>query len=173
MDVTFETLYDQRALTAIAKTVRKLYHRKSSLVMRLFGLCVVVLGVYSSSPLSGNEFSFTARGVISYAALLMILISVIFEDSVNGLIARRKLPDGDCIVDSRFEDDIFSVQSDSGINTWQYQRINRLAETKYYFVLVFSEHHAEVFEKDTLAGISEEEFRIFIRNKTGKDFLRI
>lgn len=173
MDFTFETLYDQRALTAIARAVRKIYRRRSSFLMRLFGLLVVALGVYNSSPLSGNEFSFTVRSMISYAALFMILVSVLFEDSVNGLIARSKLPRGDYVVDSHFEDDVITLQSSARVNSCQYQRINHLAETRHYFLFVFDEHHAEIFEKDTLAGITEEEFRVFIKNKTGKEFQKI
>ena len=170
MDFSFETLYDQRALTAVAKAIRKIFRRKNSIFMRIFGICFIAFGIYKSSPLSGNAFDFSVGGVLGYVALLMIMVAVFFEDSVNGMIARTRLPRGEFIVDAQFDEELFHLHTQTNSNTMQYQRIRYLTETKYYYIFIFNEHHAEVFEKDTLAGITDREFRQFMLDKTGKKF---
>ena len=173
MDFSFETLYGYRALSAVARATRKVYRRKNSLFMRIFGLLVVAFGVYKSTPLSGHEFNFSVRGMISYAALIVIFLTVFLEDLVNGMIARKRLPRGEFLVDAQFSEDSFTVITQTEKTAWLYQRVKHLAETKHYFIFLFSEHNAEIFEKDTLTGISEGEFRQFIAKKTGKDFHKV
>lgn len=173
MDFTFETIYDLRAMTAVAKAIRKVLRKRNSLIMRIFGLIVVAVGVYLSTPLSGREMSFSVRSIISYVALLFIFVTVFFEDMINGLMARGRLPRGDYYADAMFTDEMFTVGSDAKKASWQYHRINHLAETKYYYIFIFSEHHAEAFEKESLAGITDEEFRAFILEKTGKQFHKV
>ena len=43
-----------------------------------------------------------------------------------------------------------------------------MAETKDYFVFLFSKNHAQVYDKRTLTGGTAEEFRAFMQEKTGK-----
>lgn len=173
MEFYFETLYDHAALTAMAKALRKVLRRKKSLLMRLFGFFVVLMGLFLSTPLGGRELTFSARSLISYITLISILLAILFEDSINGYVAQKRLPSGGEEVIATFHDDGYEVRTDEETTHWDYRGIRYLAETRYYFVLIFSENHAQVFDKDNISEETEDEFRSFISEKTGKEIKRV
>ena len=45
---TFETVYDQRAMTAMARALRKTVRRKRNRRVRIFGIIAAVLGILVS-----------------------------------------------------------------------------------------------------------------------------
>lgn len=173
MDFSFQTVYDHGALTAIARALRKTYRKKNSVIMRILMVLLLAVGIYSSTPLGGKEFSFTAGNLISYATLLVVFITLIWEDAVNAVFAKRRLPRGEYVVDAVFDDDGFTIGNDENKTYCAYQRVKHLAETKYFYIFIFNEHHAEIFDKDGLSGITEEEFCDFICTKTEKEFQKV
>lgn len=173
MEYCFETVYDQQTLTAMARALRKIKRRKHSIFMRVLGLLVVVMGLYLSTPLGGKEFSFSARSLVSYAALLIILITLIWEDAINGYFARKRMLPGTAEADSVFTDEEYTTKTKAGVTHWNYQRIDSLAESRWFFIFIFNENHAQVYDKEYLTGGTEEEFRKFIEEKTGKKFKKI
>ena len=173
MDFGFQTLYDHAALTAIARAIRKTFHRKKNIVTRVFMLFIFIFGVYSSTPLSGKEFRFTGSSIICYITLLFIFLTLVWEDGVNAIFAKKRLPRGEYLVDATFDDEGMTIGAGESKSYCAYQRIKYLVETKYFYIFIFNENHAEIFEKDSLTGISDEEFRTFICEKTQKSITKI
>lgn len=173
MDFTFQTIYDHGALTAISRALRKTYHRKNSLITRIFMVLLLAFGLYASTPLGGHEFKLTAGSVICYITLIIAAVTLFWEDGVNALFAKKRFARGDCVIDAQFDDEGFTIGSDDNKTYCVYQRINHLAETKYFYIFIFNEHRAEVFEKESLAGIEDETFREFICEKTEKQIVKI
>jgi len=168
MEFRFETVYNHESLTAMARALRKVLRRKKSTIMRIFGLIVFAAGVYISTPLSGAAFKFEVRSLLSYIALILIFITSVWEDGINGFMAKKRLRPGTEEVLAIFDDEGYETKTEVENFRWVYQRINYLAETKYFFVLIFDQNHAQVFDKDELTGGTEDEFREFICKKTGK-----
>jgi hypothetical protein len=48
-----------------------------------------------------------------------------------------------------------------------------LAETNDYFIFLFSSSHAQVYDKNSLAGGSVSEFCVFIEEKTGRKIQKV
>lgn len=72
-----------------------------------------------------------------------------------------------------FRDDGHYSETEMGNTEWQYEKIGMLAETKDYFVFVFSPSHAQVYDKSNLTGGTVEEFSSFIKEKTQKEIVFI
>ena len=173
MEFQFETLYDHEALTAMARALRKMLRKRKSTIMRIFSLCVFAVGAYISTPLSGAEFQFTLRSILSYVALVLIFVTAVWEDAINGFMAKKRLRSGTEEVSASFNNDGYETKTEVECFNWNYARINYIAETKFYFVLIFDQNHAQVFDKEEMTGGTEEEFRNFICEKTGKTMQRV
>ena len=173
MNFSFETIYDHGALTAMSRALRKLYRRKNSVITRVFMIAFLLFGIYFSTPLSGNEFSISASKLICYATLILIFVMLLWEDGINAVFARKRLPRREYLVYSEFNDDGFTIKVGDEVSYCAYQRIQHLAETKYFYIFTFNENRAEIFDKEGLAGITEEEFCAFIREKAEKEFERV
>ena len=72
-----------------------------------------------------------------------------------------------------FRDDGYYSETEMGNTEWQYAKIELVAETKDYFVFVFSPSHAQVYDKNHLTGGTVEEFRQFIQDKTDKGIVSV
>ena len=164
MEFIFETIYDQKAMTAMARALRKTVRRKHSRRSHTFGWFACALALV----LLLNASEINRKVVITAIAFVLMLAALIFEDMLNGYIARKRgLPGLDCSTATFREDGYDSVTS-YGSSTFSYDLILGFAETKDYFVLIFSKSHAQVYAKSSLSGGSESEFIQFISEKTGK-----
>lgn len=173
MEFYFETLYDQEALTAMAKALRKVMRRKNNIFSKIFGTVAVILGLLLSTPLGIGEWSFSVKSMISYAAILIIAFTLLFEDTVNGHFAKKRMLPGTAETESVFTDEEYVTTNNAGKTHWNYARIKHLAETRNYFVFIFNENHAQIYDKEFLTGGTEEEFRQFIEEKTDLKFKRV
>ena len=88
-------------------------------------------------------------------------------------MAKKRLRPGTEEVSAIFRDEGYETKTEAECFNWVYARINYLAETKYYFVLIFDQNHAQVFDKEEMSGGTEEEFRDFITTKTGKTIEKV
>ena len=93
-------------------------------------------------------------------------MTAIWEDGINGFMAKKRLRPGTEEVVAVFDDDGYETKTSAETFHWNYARPNYLAETKYYFVIIFDENHAQVFDKEEMTGGTEQEFRDFICAKT-------
>ncbi len=89
MEFTFETVYNQKAVTTMARTLRKTLRKKRSRRSHIFGWIVLVIAVLLTLPLGDKEFVVNFKTIITWIAALAILVALLFEDRMNGYIARN------------------------------------------------------------------------------------
>ena len=166
MEFTFNTVYDQKAVTAMARGLRKTVRKKRSRRSHIFGWLVILLILLLTVPLDGGV---EGRTIITWAAGAMILVALLFEDKLNAWLARRRMMAGTDRATSIFTEEHYCSETAAGTTQWRYDTIREIAEDKNYFVFVFDQRYAQVYDKHTLNGGSAEEFRDFIRRKTEKE----
>ena len=164
MEFTFETTYDQKALTAMARGLRKTLRKKRSRRSHIFGWIVIALALLL--VFSSGTFDF--RSVITILVVLILLIVLLFEDSINGYFAKKRMMPGTEQAFSHFTDISFTSSTEIGKTEFHYEKIAAIAETNDFFIFLFSNNHAQVYNKRALAGGSAEAFRVFIQQKTEK-----
>ena len=167
MEFTFDTVYNQQAMTAIARALRRTIRKKHSRRMHIFGWIVIALVLVLSLPSGGEAWAFSPRMLVSWLAALAILIVLLFEDNINGAAARRRILAGSGRAFSTFREDGFCSKTQVGTTEWQYKSIRQLAETPDYFIFIFDQSHGQAYDKHTLSGGTADEFRRFIEEKTG------
>ncbi len=168
MEFIFETTYNQKALTAMAKGVRKTARKKRTKISHIFGFIVIALAVLLALADIKDGIEFTANRIITLLAALIILIVLLFEDKINGYVARKRMLPGTEKSKVTFTEEDFHSETEVGKSEWNYDKILLLAETKDYFIFVFSRSHAQVYDKNNLSGGTSDEFREFICERTGK-----
>lgn len=173
MEFKFETAYNQKAVTAMARTLRKTIRKKRSRHAHVLGWIVIALVLVFTLPLGENEFAFDIRTVITWLAGIIILMVLLFEDSINGYIARKRMLAGSGQSTTIFQDETFTTTTEIGKTEFIYNKINLLAETDSYFVFVYDKSHAQVYDKSRLSGGTAEEFRKFIEEKTDKAITKV
>jgi len=164
MEFTFETEYNAKALTAMAKALRKTIRKKHSRRSHIVGWIVIAVGLLLMVKASAFDF----RAVVTSIALLAVLLSLLFEDRLNGAVAKKRLLAGTEKAASVFSESEFVSTTELGRSEWNYEKIAVIAETADFFVFIFSASHAQLYDKRTLQGGTAEEFRRFIETATGK-----
>ena len=167
MEFVFETKYDQKALTAMARTLRLTLRKKKSRRSHIFGCILMVVCFLLVIPV-GENYTFGMNKVVTALVALALLVVLIFEDRINGYVARKRMLTGTEKSVAIFTEDGYTSEVDVGKSEWSYERMQLIAETKDYFVFVFSQSHAQVYDKAHISGGTSEEFREFIERKTGK-----
>ena len=171
MKYTFETLYNQEALTIMAKCLRKTVRRKKSKRSHIFGWIVVILAVILSIASDAESFAIDFKKLITWTAALAIVISFIFEDWLNGYFAKKRMLKGTEKSISTFDTETpnaFISETAIGKSEFSYDKVAQIAETERYFVFIFSENHAQVYDKVSISGGTVDEFREFISKVTNK-----
>lgn len=169
MEFTFHTVYDQKAMTALARGLRKTLRAKRNRRSRILGTIVSVVGFLLIWYRGTIDF----RSVLTAAAILVILYVLLCEDNLNGSIAKKRgLPGLNESVTTFAEGSYHSV-TPLGKTTFYYNNILAAAETPDYFLLLFSQSHGQVYSKASLTGGSEDDFRSFIEDKTNLTVQRI
>ncbi len=173
MQFTVETTYNQKALTAMARGVRKTTRKKRTKRSHIFGW--IVIGLVLLLTLAGmrDEVFVTINRVITWLAALIILTVLLFEDYINGYVAKKRMLVGTEVSTATFTEANFYSETKVGKSEWNYDRILVLAETKDYFIFVFSTSHAQVYDKHRLSGGTVDAFRTFICERTGKEMVTI
>ena len=172
MEFRFETKYDKKATTAMARVLRKTVRKKRSLRTRFFAVIVAVLGLALSV---GDVIrrNVAAKTIITWLAVAAVSLTAIFEDRINGLAARKAAMSCQNDAESIFTESGFTTKTAGAVTEWSYDRISAAAETPEYFVLIFDQNHAQVLDKSSLEGGSALEFRAFMANKIGNPVVRL
>lgn len=173
MEFTFQTNYNQKAMKTMAMGVRKTIRKKRNLRTRIFGYIICVLGLLLTLVPGENGLEVDFSSVLTWIAIAIMGTVLLFEDSINGYLARKRLLPGTETSVATFTPEGYESVSEFGKSEWSYDKIMMLAETKEYFVFVFSISHAQVYEKASLTGGTLEEFCEFIQRKTEKEMVRI
>ena len=169
MEFTFETRYDQEAMTAMARGLRKTIRKKHSSRSHVLGWVIMILAIVQTLPLNGRPFSIEGRMILLWVTALLVLAALLFEDRLNGSFARRRMMPGTDRAASVFAEESYRSETAAGKTQWRYDTIRHIAEEKNYFVFVFDPRYAQVYDKRTLRGGTVDEFRDFIGQKTGKE----
>ncbi len=168
MEFTFDTVYDQKAMTALAHVLRKTVRHKHSRRSHLFGWLAMALGLWLSWPFGEDGLTLSARTIFTWLVLLVLLATLLWEDRLNGFIALKRTLPGLTRAHTVFGLEGYHSTTDVGSSDFPYDKILMLAETKEYFAFIFGKSHAQVYDKSSLSGGTVEEFRRFIEEKTGK-----
>lgn len=175
MNLSCETQYNQKAMTAMSKALRKTVRKKNSLCTHILGWIVVVFSLFLScwTPETGFFFLLTKRSLITLTIAAVLLVFLIWEDSINGYFARKKLAPGTETVKTVFKNSEFISSTKANTNTFTYSRFNTIAETEDYFVFIYNVSHAQVYDKKHFSGKPLNEFRTFIEQATGKQIVSV
>lgn len=169
MEFKFETAYNQEAITIMAKALRKTIRKKRSKHSHIFGLLVVVFAVLLTLPIGDKEFTLDFRTIITWLVSAILLFVLLFEDKINGYVARKRMLPGLNKAIVTFYEDCYCSETEIGKSEFKYNNIIMLAETDGYFVFLFSQSHAQVYDKKSITGGTIEEFRGFIQGVTGRE----
>lgn len=90
MEFTFVTAYDQKATTAMARVLRKTLRKKHSRRSHVFGWIVFALALLLVLPLS-DSYEFGLNKILTGLVCLVLLAALIWEDSINGYVARKRM----------------------------------------------------------------------------------
>ena len=155
----------------MAKCLRKTVRRKKSKRSHIFGWIVVILAVILSVASDAESFAIDFKKVITWAAALAIIVSFVFEDRLNGYFAKKRMLKGTEKSTSTFDTEIanaFVSETAIGKSEFSYDKVAQIAETERYFVFIFSENHAQVYDKVSILGGTVDGFREFISKVTNK-----
>lgn len=176
MKFTFETEYNQKALSVMAKCIRKTARAKHSKRSHIFGWTVIALALFLSFSSGDEGFVITFKTVITWIAAAVMLIVLLFEDKINGYFARKRMLKGTEKAVATFDTenpDMFVSKTEVGKSEFNYDKISMIAETERYFVFVFSTNHAQIYDKNTLDGGTVNAFREFVVQRTQKTFVKV
>lgn len=173
MEFKFETAYDQKAVTIMAKVLRKTARKKRSRRSRVFGIIVVILAILLALPLGDETTVFEFKTVVTWGVVAVLVLVLIFEDQINGYIARKRMLPGLDKAVATFTADGYHSETPLGSSQFLYENITSLAETDEYFVFLFGKNHAQIYDKRSISGGTIEEFREFISNIIGKEIEKV
>lgn len=173
MEFIIETIYDQESITAMAKAMRKTVRRKRNKRTRIAGWIIIILALLLTIPSKGEIFVIEANMIVTWLAVLMMGIVLLFEDNINAYIAKKRMVKGTEKAVTVFKDEIYISTTDMGKTEWYYKNIIQIAETKEYFIFIFDNSHAQIYDKNKFTKGTVEEFRTFICEKTGKEIENI
>lgn len=126
MVFTFETRYDTKALSVMARALRKTVRKKRSRRSHILGWIVIVLALLL---LLADGFALDASTIITSLAALALLLVFLFEDRLNGAVAKKRLLPGTEKAVTVFSEDKFVSTTDVGKTEWNYDKILAVAET--------------------------------------------
>lgn len=170
MQFKFETSYDTKGLAVMAKGLRKTVRKKRNRRTRILGYIAILLGL-AFLRLSGESQSGFSKGA-TIAAIAVMVITLIYEDKMNGWLASKRMLKGTekavAVFDTDSPESYFS-QTDIGSTQFLYSTIAAIAETDSHFVFALNANYAQLYDKESLTGGTVDEFRAFISKTTGKE----
>ena len=168
MEFTFETLYRHRELKAMSRTLRKTLRKekchKINFACIILSICCILLPFV---PKDGG-FRFDLMTIISFGFAAALIIIFICHDDLNALLAQKyAIPGTDRCV-TVFSEDGYISTTEVEKKNWTYDIHVLTVETDDYFIFHFDDTSANLYDKRHMSGGTAEEFRMFIRRKTGK-----
>lgn len=168
MEFRFETKYDQKGLTVLARALRKTIRKKGSRRSHIFGWCIIALAGLLIAAQRLLDEPWTLRDTLNCGVGVVLIVVLLTEDQVNAFAAKKKLLPGTSSAKSVFREESYTSTTEAASTEFHYEAIQQVCETADYFVLLFSRQHGQIYDKAALSGGTAEEFRTFITEKTGK-----
>ena len=113
------------------------------------------------------------RMLISLLIEVMLLSVLLFQDRFNGMIARKNALAGTKEYHVSFGEDSYTVVTAATTSAFRYELIDALAKSQDYIILLMKKRYVQPLDKRTLTGGTVEEFKRFLKEKTGKMFRRV
>ena len=136
MEFKFETAYNQEAITAMAKALRKTVRSKKSRRSHIFGVIVVIMAILLTLPIGDKEFVLNFKTIITWLVAAVLIFVLLFEDKINGYMARKRMLPGLAQSIVTFREDSYYSETAVGNSEFKYHNIISLAETSDYFVFI-------------------------------------
>ena len=173
--MTFEIHSDitNQSMTIASRAMRRVLRRKRSILWAIFGWSVFFINALLLIPFDGEPFTLDAGTVISLLAEVMLLSVLLFQDRLNGMIARKNTLAGTKEYHVVFGEESYTVVTEVTTSTFRYELIDALAESQDYIIFLMKKRYAQPLDKRTLTGGTVEEFKRFLEEKTGKTFRRV
>ena len=166
MEFVFQTSYDSKALAVMCKALRKTTRKKKSRRSHILGWIMIALVVLLSLPRDGG-YIIDARRIITWLAALAILIVFLFEDRLNALLAKKRMLPGLLTSTVTFSPDGYHSETELGSSDFSYGNIKDIAETERYFIFLFGQNHAQIYDKQGMVTGDPLDFARFISQCTG------
>ncbi len=168
MNFTFETEYNQKAIKTMAYLMRKTIRKKKNLRSRILGWIAAAIAILLTIPVLKGDVGIKSNTVVTWIAALVIIFTLLFEDAINGYMARRRMLAGTSKAKATFNEDNYISETAVGKTEFGYGNIALIAENKDYFAFILDKRYAQIYDKNNMSGGTIDEFRKFITDKTGK-----
>ena len=163
MEIICSTTYDRRALSALARALRKTVRRTRSRLLRVWCWVLLVLSLLSAWVSWGEWGTVALNGAV---AVLMLAV-LLGEDAINAFFARRNALPGMEVCTVHFLEEHYETKIAGAATQWKYSKLLRLAENDRYLVLILGKNHGQLCDKEGVTGAATEELRAFLEKKTG------
>jgi len=106
---------------------------------------------------------------LAIVTAVIVIVYSIFQDRLSGRKSAKAMPD-----DLRETETIFSSEGDIMVKTrqsetrWTYEQITAAFETKEYYVFIFDQQYAHIYDKSGFVNCTALEFRDFVEEKRGE-----
>lgn len=165
MEFIFETIYDQKGISVMAEALRKTIRRKRSKRSRIWAVIIIIFALIISFP-QKEEFVLKSNTIITWIVVAIMIVVLLFEDKINGYIARKRIITGMNKSITTFKEESYISETNIGKTEFYYDNIKIIAETNEYFIFIFDQSHAQIYDKNGLKSGTLEEFKSFIERKT-------
>jgi len=173
LEFYFDTVYTHKALTTMARVIRLTLRNKRTKRSRFMAFAVIILAIIVMIPSDGGKYVFEPRHIVNYIAIAALILSLVFEDQLNGWITGLNMLRGTRKSETFFREENYYSMNAIGRTEWEYEDIALIVDTGDYFCFLFDGKHAQLYDKTTLTGGTAEEFELFISGKTGKIIQKI
>ena len=117
MEIICSTTYDRRALSALARALRKTVRRTRSRLLRVWCWVLLVLSLLSAWVSWGEWGTVALNGAV---AVLMLAV-LLGEDAINAFFARRNALPGMEVCTVRFLEEHYETKIAGAATQWQYK----------------------------------------------------
>ena len=162
MELSFKMNYDLKAMSTMAKAVRKGLQEEQDKRSKIIGWVFVALTLLIL--MFSEKF-----GWMQIAALILIIgfaVYLVMQDTVNGYLAMKKLPEDMRTGTWLFREDGYFSDSKAGESDYSYENIFLIVESQGYMILLFHDGKAHIIDMSTVQGGTEADFRRLLRKKT-------
>ena len=172
---TIKTTYDLKALTIMARVLRKTLRKGHSILTRIVtsaliaALLFIVVGYFLIGEVAENLFMLA----FDVGIIVLLLLIMLMEDTLNGWIAGKQMLPGGRDRKPTFEADNYIITAAAVTSTFTYGQIMAICETEEYIVFFLSKKHGQIFNKRGLQDGDWQDFRAFIMERTGKPIQNI
>lgn len=175
MEFCFATVYDRDCLRAMAKALRKTVRRRHSRRTNLFGFLLIAFVLFLWLPIFAGRRSADFGDIVSLISIIVVAIVLWKEDSLNALLAAKRMLPTSKRVESTFTDSGYRNVTEAAETEWKYENMTfaAICDMGDYVVFALNKTLAQAYDKRTLTGGSIEDFYRFIEQKTGKPVQKI